>query len=60
MYREQIIVPHGEINKIAKACKCSRTYTSLALKFVYDSDKAKLIREEAIKYHRGIKIKQPI
>lgn len=52
--KKVIMVPKGNVQKLAKAHGCSGAAVYDALAFKTETDRAKAIRSEAVKYYGGI------
>lgn len=59
-YRTVLSVPHGNIQKLATLCGCSVKYASQCLQGLYNTDKADIVRSNAVKYFRAYETKVPI
>lgn len=58
-YRTVLSVPHGNIGKLAALCGCSTKYASQCLQGAYNTEKADMVRSNAIKYFRAYETKIP-
>lgn len=57
MIKTQILLGHGELGKLASFCGCSTKYAKQCLEGLYTTDKADIVRANAIKFFNGVKRK---
>lgn len=50
---KQIVIPHGELSKLAQEAEVSRQTARYALRGFLNTPKAKTVRDLAIKKHNG-------
>lgn len=60
MKKEEIILAHGDLGKLAAFCGCSTKYAKQCLQGLYDTDKAIIVRQNAIKFFYGVKQRKPV